>query len=76
LDNDKTFLVQRGKPVGIMPTHIKAPPLLVSNGKLVPQWATWEHFDELEKKGLMIYRQMTAASWIYIGSQGRLTCRY
>lgn len=70
LDNDETLLIQSGKPVGIMKTHKDAPRVLLSNSQLVPKWATWEHFDELEKKGLMMYGQMTAGSWIYIGSQG------
>ncbi len=70
LENDETLLVQSGKPVGIMRTHTDAPRILISNSQLVPKWATWEHFDELEKKGLMMYGQMTAGSWIYIGSQG------
>ena len=70
LENDETLLVQSGKPVAIMPTHKDAPRVLISNSQLVPKWATWEHFDELEKKGLMMYGQMTAGSWIYIGSQG------
>ena len=70
LDNDETLLIQSGKPVGILQTHIHAPRVLISNSQLVPKWATWEHFDELEKKGLMMYGQMTAGSWIYIGSQG------
>src|SRR4249919_1315991 len=70
LENDETLLVQSGKPVGILKTHSNAPRVLISNSQLVPKWATWEHFDELEKKGLMMYGQMTAGSWIYIGSQG------
>ncbi len=70
LENDETLLVQSGKPVGILKTHTDAPRVLISNSQLVPKWATWEHFDELEKKGLMMYGQMTAGSWIYIGSQG------
>src|SRR5450432_2625445 len=70
LDNDETLLIQSGKPVGILQTHENAPRILISNSQLVPKWATWEHFDELEKKGLMMYGQMTAGSWIYIGSQG------
>ncbi|HRI20112.1 MAG TPA: urocanate hydratase [Panacibacter sp.] len=70
IDNDETLLVQSGKPVGILKTHKDAPRVLISNSQLVPKWATWEHFDELEKKGLMMYGQMTAGSWIYIGSQG------
>ncbi|ULQ54017.1 urocanate hydratase [Flavihumibacter fluvii] len=70
LENDESLLIQSGKPVGILKTHADAPRVLISNSQLVPQWATWEHFDELEKKGLMMYGQMTAGSWIYIGSQG------
>ena len=70
LEADETLLVQSGKPVGILRTHPDAPRVLISNSQLVPKWATWEHFDELEKKGLMMYGQMTAGSWIYIGSQG------
>src|SRR6478672_6213555 len=70
LENDESLLIQSGKPVGILKTHTNAPRVLISNSQLVPHWATWEHFDELEKKGLMMYGQMTAGSWIYIGSQG------
>lgn len=70
LENDETLLVQSGKPVGILKTHKDAPRVLISNSQLVPNWANWKHFDELEKKGLMMYGQMTAGSWIYIGSQG------
>jgi urocanate hydratase len=70
LENDETLLIQSGKPVGILKTHKDSPRVLISNSQLVPKWATWEHFDELEKKGLMMYGQMTAGSWIYIGSQG------
>src|SRR6476646_10473139 len=70
LENDETLLIQSGKPVGILKTHKDAPRVLISNSQLVPNWANWEHFDELEKKGLMMYGQMTAGSWIYIGSQG------
>src|SRR4051812_42190750 len=70
LENDETLLVQSGKPVGIVRTHNDTPRVLISNSQLVPKWATWEHFTELEKKGLMMYGQMTAGSWIYIGSQG------
>src|SRR5580698_6744891 len=70
LENDESLLIQSGKPVGILQTHQDAPRVLISNSQLVPKWATWEHFDELEKKGLMMYGQMTAGSWIYIGSQG------
>jgi urocanate hydratase len=70
LENDESLLIQSGKPVGILKTHKDSPRILISNSQLVPKWATWEHFDELEKKGLMMYGQMTAGSWIYIGSQG------
>jgi len=70
LENDETLLIQSGKPVGILKTHSDAPRVLISNSQLVPNWANWKHFDELEKKGLMMYGQMTAGSWIYIGSQG------
>ncbi len=70
LDGDETLLIQSGKPVGILKTHKDAPRVLLSNSQLVPKWATWEHFTELEQKGLMMYGQMTAGSWIYIGSQG------
>lgn len=70
LNNDETLLIQSGKPVGILQTHTDAPRILLSNSQLVPKWATWEHFDELDKKGLMMYGQMTAGSWVYIGSQG------
>ena len=70
LEDDETLLIQSGKPVGILPTHTDAPRVLISNSMLVPKWATWEHFRELDKKGLMMYGQMTAGSWIYIGSQG------
>jgi urocanate hydratase len=70
LENDESLLIQSGKAVGILKTHKDAPRVLISNSQLVPNWATWEHFDELEKKGLMMYGQMTAGSWIYIGSQG------
>lgn len=70
LENDETLLIQSGKPVGILKTHKDAPRVLLSNSQLVPNWANWKHFEELEKKGLMMYGQMTAGSWIYIGSQG------
>src|SRR3954451_16363623 len=70
LNDDETLLVQSGKPVGILPTHKDAPRVIISNSMLVPKWATWETFHELDKKGLMMYGQMTAGSWIYIGSQG------
>jgi len=70
LENDESLLIQSGKPIGILQTHKDAPRVLISNSQLVPNWANWKHFDELEKKGLMMYGQMTAGSWIYIGSQG------
>ncbi|MBI1341861.1 MAG: urocanate hydratase [Terrimonas sp.] len=70
LENNESLLIQSGKPVGILQTHEDAPRVLISNSQLVPNWANWQHFDELEKKGLMMYGQMTAGSWIYIGSQG------
>ncbi len=70
LANDESLLIQSGKPVGILKTHADAPRVLISNSQLVPNWANWKHFEELEKKGLMMYGQMTAGSWIYIGSQG------
>jgi len=70
LEDDQTLLVQSGKPVGVFRTHADAPRVLIANSNLVPKWATWEHFNELDRKGLMMYGQMTAGSWIYIGSQG------
>jgi urocanate hydratase len=70
LENDESLLIQSGKPVAILKTHVDAPRVLLSNSQLVPNWANWQHFEELEKKGLMMYGQMTAGSWIYIGSQG------
>ncbi len=70
LDDDETLLVQSGKPVGVFRTHADAPRVLIANSNLVPRWATWEHFHELDRKGLFMYGQMTAGSWIYIGSQG------
>jgi urocanate hydratase len=70
LEEDETLLIQSGKPVAMLKTHKDAPRVLLSNSQLVPNWANWQHFDELEKKGLMMYGQMTAGSWIYIGSQG------
>jgi len=70
LEADETLLVQSGKPVGVFKTHPDAPRVLIANSNIVPHWATWEHFHELDKKGLMMYGQMTAGSWIYIGSQG------
>ncbi len=70
LEGDETLLVQSGKPVGVFRTHADAPRVLIANSNLVPHWATWEHFNELDRKGLMMYGQMTAGSWIYIGTQG------
>src|SRR5687767_8660603 len=70
LEADQTLLVQSGKPVGVFETHADAPRVLIANSNLVPRWSTWEHFNELDRKGLMMYGQMTAGSWIYIGSQG------
>ncbi|CAN7287996.1 urocanate hydratase [Acidovorax sp. LjRoot118] len=70
LNDDETLLVQSGKPVGVFKTHANAPRVLLANSNLVPKWATWEHFSELDQKGLFMYGQMTAGSWIYIGSQG------
>ncbi len=70
LNEDETLLVQSGKPVGVFRTHTDAPRVLIANSNLVPQWANWEHFSELDRKGLFMYGQMTAGSWIYIGSQG------
>jgi len=70
LEADQTLLVQSGKPVGVFQTHPDAPRVLIANSNLVPHWATWSHFNELDRKGLMMYGQMTAGSWIYICSQG------
>src|ERR687896_1873790 len=70
LRDDETLMVQSGKPVGVFDTHELAPRVLIANSNLVPKWATWEHFNELDRAGLMMYGQMTAGSWIYIGSQG------
>ncbi len=70
LNDDETLLIQSGKPVGVFPSHPDAPRVLLANSNLVPHWATWEHFNALDKKGLMMYGQMTAGSWIYIGTQG------
>jgi urocanate hydratase len=70
LNDDETLLVQSGKPVGVFKTHSNAPRVLIANSNLVPHWASWEHFNELDAKGLAMYGQMTAGSWIYIGSQG------
>ncbi|MBO7745396.1 urocanate hydratase [Paenibacillus sp. MWE-103] len=76
LENDETLLIQSGKPVGVFRTHERAPRVLLANSVLVPKWATWEHFRELERKGLTMYGQMTAGSWIYIGTQGILQGTY
>ena len=76
LEYDETLLIQSGKPVGVFKTHKRAPRVLLSNSVLVPKWATWEHFHELDRKGLMMYGQMTAGSWIYIGTQGILQGTY
>ena len=76
LNEDETLLIQSGKPVGVIKTHTDAPRVLLANSNLVPKWATWEHFHELDKKGLMMYGQMTAGSWIYIGTQGILQGTY
>src|SRR4249920_762415 len=70
LNEDESLLIQPGKPVGVFRTHPDAPRVLIANSNLVPHWATWAHFNELDRKGLMMYGQMTAGSWIYIGSQG------
>src|ERR1700741_4664889 len=70
LEGDQTLAVQSGKPVGVFRTHPDAPRVLIANSNLVPHWATWEHFNELDRKGLAMYGQMTAGSWIYIGAQG------
>lgn len=76
LEDDETLLVQSGKPIGVIRTHRDAPRVLIANSNLVGRWANWEHFDELEKKGLMMYGQMTAGSWIYIGTQGIIQGTY
>ncbi|MCW2518659.1 MAG: urocanate hydratase, partial [Mycobacterium sp.] len=76
LENDETMLVQSGKPVGVFRTHEWAPRVLIANSNLVGDWANWEHFRELEAAGLMMYGQMTAGSWIYIGTQGILQGTY
>src|SRR6056300_453471 len=76
LEDDETLLVQSGKPVGILRTHTDAPRVLIANSNLVGEWANWDHFRDLEKKGLMMYGQMTAGSWIYIGTQGILQGTY
>jgi urocanate hydratase len=76
LKNDETLLVQSGKPVGVLTTHTSAPRVLIANANIVPQWANWDYFHELDKKGLIMYGQMTAGSWIYIGTQGILQGTY
>jgi urocanate hydratase len=76
LEKDETLLIQSGKPVGVFKTHERAPRVLISNSVLVPKWANWDHFHELDKKGLIMYGQMTAGSWIYIGTQGILQGTY
>ncbi len=76
LENDQTLLIQSGKPVGVLKTHPDAPRVFIANSNLVPHWATWDHFYELDKKGLMMFGQMTAGSWIYIGSQGIIQGTY
>ena len=76
LESDETLLVQSGKPVGIVRSHTDAPRVLIANSNLVGKWANWEHFRELEDRGLMMYGQMTAGSWIYIGTQGILQGTY
>jgi urocanate hydratase len=76
LENDETLLVQSGKPIGVLQTHEDAPRVLIANSNLVPKWANWDHFHELDKKGLMMYGQMTAGSWIYIGTQGIIQGTY
>lgn len=76
LENNETLLVQSGKPIGVLTTHADAPRVLIANSNLVPNWANWEHFHELDKKGLMMYGQMTAGSWIYIGTQGIIQGTY
>src|SRR5690625_1799405 len=76
LENDETLLIQSGKPVAVFKTHTDAPKVLIANSNLVPAWANWDHFHELDKKGLMMYGQMTAGSWIYIGTQGILQGTY
>ena len=76
LGDDETLLIQSGKPVGVLRTHEWAPRVLIANSNLVGRWATWDHFRELEKAGLMMYGQMTAGSWIYIGTQGILQGTY
>ena len=76
LSEDESLLVQSGKPVGVVHTHPEAPRVLIANSNLVPEWANWEHFNSLKERGLMMYGQMTAGSWIYIGTQGILQGTY
>jgi len=76
LENDQTLIVQSGKPVAIFDTHLEAPRVLIANALIVPKWATWDEFRRLEAKGLTMYGQMTAGSWIYIGTQGILQGTY
>ncbi len=76
LENDETLLVQSGKPVGVLTTHTSAPRVLIANANIVPHWANWDTFHELDRKGLIMYGQMTAGSWIYIGTQGILQGTY
>ena len=76
LEDDESLLIQSGKPVGKVRTHEQAPRVLIANSNLVPEWANWEHFEKLKEDGLMMYGQMTAGSWIYIGTQGILQGTY
>ncbi len=76
LENNETLIVQSGKPVAVFPSNPQGPRVLIANSNLVPQWATWDHFNKLKDEGLMMYGQMTAGSWIYIGSQGILQGTY
>ena len=76
LNEDETLIIQSGKPVGVLRTHVSSPRVLIANSNLVPEWASWSHFNELDKEGLMMYGQMTAGSWIYIGTQGILQGTY
>ena len=76
LNPDETLLIQSGKPIGVLRTHIQSPRVLIANSILVPNWANWEHFNMLDKLGLFMYGQMTAGSWIYIGTQGILQGTY
>ena len=76
MDHDETLLIQSGKPVGVAKTHTYSPRVLIANSNLVPEWATWDNFNELDKEGLIMYGQMTAGSWIYIGTQGILQGTY